>query len=208
MVYVTANPFITEYASDSFYRLEETWKEELGSDNSHYDPERVLELSKETLQKYPNKRLVMHLMQPHHPFIGSSTINEKDYEHLGDEEGWEASPYRALENGIYDKDEVWRGYRENLEYVIDDVLELAEEFPGKTVVSSDHGNMIGERSWPIPIKMYDHGSGMGDRRVTEVPWLVIEDSERPTIEEGEVTEPEEEIDEEAINERLEQLGYR
>jgi len=55
-------------------------------------------------------------------------------------------------NSEMSKQEVWEAYIENLHVVLPHVEDLMTSLEGKTVVSSDHGNMVGERARPIPIR--------------------------------------------------------
>lgn len=100
-------------------------------------------------------------MQLHCPFVRSDTVFDKN--HLGAIEGNGVSP--AGENVWNQKftgdlaisrEELWSMYVENLEYVLEHVEELLDAVPGKTVITSDHGNYVGERTSLIPIREYGH----------------------------------------------------
>ena len=47
---------------------------------------------------------------------------------------------------------------------------LIESLDGKTVVTSDHGNLFGRRLWPIPLQKYGHPPGLRFPELIEVPW--------------------------------------
>jgi hypothetical protein len=51
-------------------------------------------------------------------------------------------------------------YKENLRHVLKNVEDLLEIINGKTVITSDHGNLIGDRLSPIPVRGYGHPSGL------------------------------------------------
>jgi len=55
---------------------------------------------------------------------------------------------------------------------------------GKTVITSDHGNYIGERPSPIPIQEYGPSRGLYDEPMVRVPWLVYEDGSPRDIRTG------------------------
>ena len=69
-VYVTGNPFVSTDAGDAFHDLYEVWRTDWDDELGTVRPEPMCEAVLRANEAYPNKRLVGHLMQPHHPFIG------------------------------------------------------------------------------------------------------------------------------------------
>jgi hypothetical protein len=165
-------------------------------------PETVTTAAVDAHSRFPNKRVIVHYMQPHIPFIGE--YGRKLQERIGRRSVWV-----DLRNG--DKpaslNEIWSAYRENLGLVLGYVDELLTEISGKVVISADHGNMVGERQGPIPTKkMYGHPWGVYTPQLVRVPWFKIGSSERRTI----TSEPPVEVQqqpEELIQDRLQSLGY-
>jgi hypothetical protein len=78
---------------------------------------------------------------------------------------------------------------------------------GKVVVTSDHGNYVGERASPIPIREYGHPRGLYDRPVVCVPWLVRESDDRRRIITSSRDDQAQDINENVVTERLRNLGY-
>lgn len=80
-VYVTGNPQIHEYWDELQPRLHDIidlW------DSDHWDdeyntvlPETVTEHAMKAAADYPDKRLVIHYMQPHFPFVRAEEVNER-----------------------------------------------------------------------------------------------------------------------------------
>lgn len=210
IVYVTANPHATTLADDTFHAvvnlLDEGWDQEFQT----VLPETVVEAAKQTHRDYPQKRLIIHFMQPHFPFIGKEgqRIEQKGLTmHLNEYENTHQQVWSQLRYGWVDLDQVWHAYRENLEIVLRHVKSLLEELSGKSVITSDHGNLIGERTWPLPARGYGHPPGLQVPQLLTVPWHIIESGERRTI----VSEPPESIDqldEKTVEQRLKSLGYR
>ena len=116
----------------------------------------------------------------------------------------EGDLFTALE---LERDELWSIYVENLEYALEHVAELLEALSGKTVVTSDHGNYVGERASPIPIREYGHPRGLYDEPVVRVPWLVYEDGSRRDIRTGDADSTND-IESSVVTDRLRDLGYR
>jgi len=204
-VYVNANVYFPKLGLDqdeTFHAtidLLDDWDPDL--EIAH--PETVFDAAKEAHEQYPNKRVIVHFMQPHIPFIGEygQQLQEQfDYRSV-----WK--PFRRGERPI-SLEEVWRAYNENLEIVLEYVKSLREEISGKMVVSADHGNMVGERQGPIPTrKMYGHPWGVYTPQLVQVPWFVFETEERRNV----TTDPPVSVrkqPDDLIEDRLQSLGYK
>ena len=107
----------------------------------------------------------------------------------------------------FSRDELWLIYVENLEYVLEYVSELLDGLSGKTVVTADHGNYVGERASPIPIREYGHPRGLYDEPLVQVPWLEHEEKKRREIRVGENSSTDH-VETKTVSDRLQALGYR
>ena len=228
-VYVTANPIyrVSEWCSadlsDTFHAIVDVWASEWDSDLGTVRPEAVTEAAYDARDRFPQKRLLVHYVQPHYPFVGSAgnRIEHRgmqSYQKATDGETtgrWETTIWGRLKNGEVSRAAVWEAYRENLELVLPHVAELLDTFEGRTVFTSDHGNHVGGVAFPFPIRMYGHMDGIYTSALTRVPWIVQESGTRREI----VSEPpseqstgEQPADEEsahpAAEQRLRGLGYR
>jgi hypothetical protein len=92
---------------------------------------------------------------------------------------------------------------------LEEVETLLTELPGKTVVSADHGEMLGERMRPIPIIDYGHHAGVYIDELIDVPWFVSKNGSRKNI----VAESPSNSDSNSSNREdlanhLQALGYR
>ncbi|MFC6864704.1 hypothetical protein ACFQGE_14710 [Halomicroarcula sp. GCM10025817] len=217
-VYVTGNPQVDVYLSDECYEVvsvwESAWDEKLGT----VPPGPVTEAAIEAHEQYPDKRIVVHYMQPHYPFVG-----ETGREAIGEQSGVElsrrladgeadadrdhATVWERLQAGELNNETVWNAYIENLELVLPHVEELLDAFAGRTVVTSDHGNMAGERVGPLPFRLYGHPYGIYTPELVKVPWLVFERGERKRVAAGDRSRATESVGD-AASRRLEALGYR
>jgi hypothetical protein len=209
IVYVTSNPVTSKVAPDAFHELREVWVDHYDPDTYSILPEPVVEETLAANEDHGDKRLVAHFMQPHMPFVTRPDLIFRTHWRPGDVDGPDAEPpnniWHALELGEVTREEVWAGYRENLEYVLDDAIELANALPGRTVIMSDHGNMLGERTIP-PIRVYGHPPGLRCPELVEVPWAVVDSGDRPDIvDEGANSSTE--MGSQVIEQRLHNLGY-
>ena len=212
-VYVNANPFIPKLGlnENTFHAvvdLLDDWDEELQT----VRPDAVVQTAQEAYKKYPNKRLIVHFMQPHAPFIG-----ELGREMVGG--GWTMDHDVEEDPGIWSRlrddedvplDTVWEAYKENLDVVLSEVEPLVGDLDGRSVITADHGNLVGERLSPIPTRRkYGHPYGVHVEELVKVPWFVIEGSNRRTIRSDPPVEGDDgRVSDEELKDRLEALGYR
>lgn len=210
-VYVTGNPQLYRHYDEinpGFHHVEnvweaEGWDEELGT----VMPEPTRRRAAAMADAYPNKRLIAHYVQPHYPFVTLDT--EFDKVRLYDPKE-NISIWQAVMKGEVDIDmeTLWAGYRDNLRIALESVQGLLESLHGKTVITSDHGNVFGERSFPIPIREYGHPRGMYLDELLTVPWFVPEYEGRKEIVDEGVSDEAVDIESDAVDERLASLGYK
>ncbi|MFB6192539.1 MAG: hypothetical protein ABEI11_04365, partial [Haloarculaceae archaeon] len=152
-----------------------------------------------------------HFMQPHYPFLDRPelTFESWDPEEMRDDERTSGNDphnvWQALELGLVDRKVVWEAYADNLRRVLAPALNLAADLGNRSVLTSDHGNMLGERAWPIPIRLWGHPMGVRTPELVEVPWAVLSGERREVTDEG-VHDHEFEAGGE-VEERLRDLGY-
>ena len=205
-VYVNANVYFPQVGldrGDTFHAvidLLDEWDEEL--EIAH--PETVTEAAKEAHERFPNKRVIVHYMQPHLPFIGDRGLEIR--ERLGQRNGW--IPLREGTTSVT-VEELWEGYNENLDIAFDYIDELLEDINGKVVLSADHGNMVGERQGPIPTKrMFGHPWGVYSEELVKVPWFVIDRERRRITQEQPIEGDERDYSNSVVEDRLKSLGYQ
>lgn len=192
-VYIASNGWVSTILDDTFHELVKVWQETDGPPR----PEHITEAARAAHEEYPNKRLIVHYLQPHRPFINSD---------IGFDQSFSDNPWQALGNGKIGREKIWKLYSQNLDVVFDEAYQLADTLPGQAVLTSDHGNLLGERTYPIPIRLYGHPEGVRHPGLVKVPWAVLESEERPKIRKGEVKKSTEEKPE-SVTEHLEALGY-
>lgn len=216
-VYVTANPQVKVHMGDKFFEIVNVWEDQWDETLNTVPPGVMVDETIAAYEEHPNKRLIAHFIQPHYPFIGE--VGQKELEaHSGmelsrrlatGEEGHrdQKSIWEQLYERRVSTDIVWRAYRENLDLVLSHVEHLAEAFQERTVVTSDHGNALGERAWPVPVRIYGHPPEIRMPELIDVPWLVIEKTNRKDIVAEEPTQRDGQ-ESEVVSERLADLGYK
>jgi hypothetical protein len=141
-------------------------------------PESMVDAAIEANKEYPHKRLIIHFMQPHGPFVGTDIPEEQI------------------------NDQYWEAYDENLEYVLNSIRRLLDNISGKSVITGDHGQIS-----PSPLRnilgVGGHKPGLRHPGLVRVPWAVV-DGKRREVAAGAT----EEAATKDINDRLRDLGYK
>jgi len=178
-VYVSANPHTSKEASNSFHRIVKMWERDFDDEENTVLAESMVSAAKDAHEEHPDKRLIVHFMQPHGPFVGSDT---------------------EIPDG--DHDAYWQAYRENLEYVLENAMELADALPGTTVMTADHGHVEVGRVLTA-MGLDSHKPGLRYPGLVEVPWAVLKGDARETTEEATAA-----AESDSVDARLRQLGYK
>lgn len=198
--YVTANVFSAEVLGDvPFQVLDEVWRYAWSDDDGTVLPTPVTDRAVAVGREHAPKRLIVHYMQPHHPFVGSANPDGVGADPFGRK--GEETVVDALRKGNVTRDEFWAAYRQNLEIVLEDVAVLLSNVDAGTVaITADHGDALGE--WGI----YDHPAGCLHPVVKNVPWAetsAVDTGEyEPTVEAAPPTDAD--VD---VESRLRDLGY-
>lgn len=221
-VYVSANVFSHDMDENVFHDFVSTYSEPLRDKESfnrynNYRPETVYEKAIDTHKQYQDKRLIVHFMQPHAPYFGPKAEDLRD--RVSSEYGVEFSAWssegegdilylmHAAEKGLISSKELREVYRENLELVLKYVEEMADGLGGKTVVTADHGELLGMNS-NILVPNYEHPGYVWAPELRIVPWLEIESDSRRKIKEEKPVENKTNISDSELDEHLEALGYK
>ena len=201
VVYVSANPNFRKVADDieaEVHAYIDVWDEVAGDGGANIvPPETVTEVTLEVAAEYPRKRLLVHYVQPHYPFLGPTGRKMFD----------PSTTLRDTSRHVSENaPELRSAYKENVDIVLAEVSDLLPKLQGKTVVSADHGELLGERLSPIPFRAYGHPLGVYVDELVTVPWHVYINGARKDI----VAEPPidaDSIDPERIERQLRDLGY-
>lgn len=205
-IYIVANPMFSKHKNNldiDFYDVIDLWDSKWNQDAGTVLPSEVTKSVLEIFESNPNKRIIAHYLQPHYPFLdddsGISRVPER-----GDYDIWN----QLLRNELAaDEEDIYELYVQNLKTVIPYVYELLQELPGKSVVTSDHGNMFGEPSNPIPTLEYGHPGGLYTPELVKIPWLEYEKDNRRSINpENPIQHSESNYD--SVEKKLSSLGYK
>jgi hypothetical protein len=163
--YVCANPFsAAELDPNDFHTLDEVWRD-VWVEPGTVPPEAVTDRAIHTTREHDSRYLIVHYLQPHWPFLSRPEMVDGPRRGQFGAQEWR-DVWEKLRDGDLDRDEVWAGYRENLERALDEVAVLLRNVDAETaVVTSDHGNALGE--WFV----YGHPPTMPQDCLRVVPWV-------------------------------------
>lgn len=210
-VYVSANPWYLKLREEinselhRFIYLPAKDHGEIEWVNEQLDvvtPATVTKFAKQANEDYPEKRLIVHYLQPHHPFIGP--IGEKYFDY----------PSSSLIDVVnhagtnFTDKHLREAYNENFDRVITEVEKLLPDFRGKSIVTADHGEMLGDRHDYLPVRDYGHHRGIYNDPTVKIPWFVVDGEKQKTISTDPPANTESEIEETKIDEHLRHLGYK
>ena len=181
ITYISANPLISSYrikpneTNVKFKHFIDAW--DIGWDDKlkSIHPDTVTKLAVDYLKKNPGTKLVVHYIQPHHPFIGKTKIKELGYEQIRlREKGEDISNkvfekltiYQQVQDGTITYDHCMQAYRDNLKLALDSLDPLLE-MPGKKIITADHGDCFGEDG------VYAHPAGNKHPLLVTVPWFEV-----------------------------------
>ncbi|WP_313691376.1 hypothetical protein [Halorarum halobium] len=221
-IYITSNPWSEQLSDDTFFLTRTTYTESEQGGEARL-PEDVAKLTLETFEEYPNKRYIIHFMQPNNPYVGpiAEELREKLLTRNGvlcTELGLTSAnttttitdevPHlrRALRKGYITRQQMLEVYTENLKEVTRHSKRVINELGGKTTLTSDHGDMFGERLPPLYLKDYSHWEGVHSDVLRRVPWFEMDSQNRRDIEGGEPIR-EERIGASGVEEHLKSMGY-
>lgn len=173
VIYVTANGWITKPMlpklidkENPFHTIYDTiiekWNDEIGA----VHPEDLVEDAISAQKLFPEKKIIIHFGQPHLPFIHNQ-LGDTRTGPLSDREG--ESEFDLAKKGEIPQEDIIKGYEKNLEIVLDYVEELASQLNGKTILTADHGELLGEND------LYGHPYGKDYKLLKKVPWDVLKE---------------------------------
>lgn len=208
-VYITANPHAVKLSENVFHTLVDDPLEEWDADKQCVPPEAVTTAARRANDAYPQKRLIIHYMQPHDPPLGPTAARiRREFPLAGPTRENQQNRVRIMEavaSGDIPVERARRAYRETLEIVLEEVRHLQPTLEGKLVISADHGELFGER-YPLLGQLYEHFEHPRTPALCTVPWFIIESETRRPVR-AEPPKKTSVADQEKVQKQLDALGY-
>jgi hypothetical protein len=211
LVYVNANPRVAAEPTGDFHAIEHVWQSRWDDEYDTVLPAATRDAALAAHEAHPHKRLLVHFLQPHIPYVGETADELPSGAAVQsmrpDAEMDEPKPYAAVEAGLVAPETIRTAYRESLERVLAAVEDLVAALPGKTAVTADHGDLLGERDGRVfgEFSAWGHPAETPVEPLVKVPWAVPPFDGRKDIRAGSATDTNRS---EPAREHLEALGYR
>lgn len=211
-VYCSGNPYINSFdlrsgffdAENHFFDVVDVWDSAWDDEKATVLPENMNECVFDCRERYPEKKVIAHYMQPHVPYLN---FEDWKWDSFGVEAGGEDQEddgfqglrtklgnvlesvlgrritgelrqkifgVNVLEEEIAEAvggEKVRKSYLYNLRTVLEKVSELVDRTEGKIIVTSDHGELLGENGH------YGHRKWFGKTEILKtVPWLEVKNN--------------------------------
>lgn len=192
IAYVTGNARVSELVPKDnwFGHLEEVHEYAWDTDIGTVHPDDLTDAALRVSAEHSDKRLVVHYIQPHGPLVGSEDPSIS---------GGKYGPYERLRKGEVSKEYAMEMYSQSLRYALREVDRLVDYLSGTVIVTSDHGECLGEGG------LYGHPPGAKSKYLLEVPRIELE-GKGSDIPESYLQQPDE-IETSDQRQRLKDLGY-
>ena len=216
-----------------FLKVYDVWHTHWNQELYAVEPKVLTKQAIKITKQHPGKKAVIHYMQPHEPYLTyeGKKLRKKSKEKpvlrfiyncisklltilrmYNMVLRWRISEILRLEvfSQMYyilqdlGDEGLKKYYEENLRLALSSVRDLVQNLDGLIVITSDHGEMLGENG------VYGHWPGAKEPKLRQVPWLVIDKPKKNIDLSSEVEEQEPQAPkatDEEIKEKLRHLGY-
>lgn len=186
--YVTGNPFAERDPSEIIYLdpdvvplsnsqlayLDNVWVDQWNPEGPGFEvvePDVITGRAMHAYEHADAERFIVHYMQPHMPFRSHPEWFDGwggpkrfgDVQAQRDRDIW-----HKLKDGMFESDEFWSAYRDNLRWVLDEVERWVMQTDATILITSDHGNAMGE--WG----QWGHPPGVATPQLRWVPWMFVD----------------------------------
>lgn len=181
-IVLSSNPYVSKLAADKFFLVVNVWSEAWDEEIGTVLPNSVFDMYVFYQKRYPDKRFILWLMQPHFPYVTNTSYNQGyNLKKRGAEIGQSTRETKVLtalklvETGKLHVLEFEQIYNDEVEYVFTQIQSRLRDLKGKVVVTSDHGEDW-KRYFGFPV--FEHPSRVYSRNLVTVPWFEFETKER------------------------------
>lgn len=219
VVYIAGNPHLASlnlrktFGFNPFYKVDEVWK--YGWDDSlrTVPPEEVTKAACKMLDRFPEKRMIIHYNQPHAPYLTDQALNPigrpplhttEQVLSIGSQPERPKNIYKIAEEGMISTKRMKKAYEKNLKLVMEEVRKLVEELHGKVILTADHGEMLGEYG------VFGHNhQWLKVKEELVVPWYTIKNEKKARKRgKGEKEYQKEENIKKKVKERIRELNKK
>lgn len=173
LTYFSANPMVNSRgimvhgfrAKDHFKEIIDIWDQGWNEELSTVPPWNV----NEAISRFKRAKSVIHYMQPHGPWIGKTklTIRGKGFQDLKKPVMADALIAERIRSKEISIEMLRQAYKDNLRTVLKYVTELIPHLHGRVVLTSDHGELLGEYGLLL------HPSRVRAVELRSIPWFEV-----------------------------------
>ncbi len=171
LTYISGHPYIgtkrfstkTYNACDHFREIIPVWKTGWNDELGTVHPG---ELCRHMEENDYDGRCVVHFMQPHGPWIGTPRFTMSWTLEQHETIGYMGDVLAAVRKP--DKKFLTKAYKGNVRLVLKWIEKYKDSFKGKTVITADHGEMLGEKGVYLH---FDDNPEWARQFVREIPWF-------------------------------------
>lgn len=180
-----------------FHEVVDVWDWGWDSERGTVLPDVINDSIFDSARKYPDKRIIGHYMQPHAPYLSLGPLDVPENKGVGKVDPSRKSKIRKLgswftrwigqkhiwkvreffgrepNSPIYSvlkkvgEDRLKGLYMNNLKKAMDGIAEVRRNLDGKIVVTSDHGELLGEGG------NFGHYANTSEEALRNVPWFYL-----------------------------------
>jgi hypothetical protein len=181
VVYVSANPFVSEFmlkeivgVPNPFFKIVDVWRDGWDEESGTVFPDTVTDRVFEVMERYPDKRIIAHYMQPHAPYIweGETCDEGCGWRMLREDVLNKENPEIPVLHGDEDVEAVRKAYSGCLRLALKSISRFTET-DKRVRVTADHGEYLGEFT-SFAGRVIGHPQNVHTRTLDEVPWFLME----------------------------------
>lgn len=181
-IVLSSNPYVSKLAADKFFLVVNVWSEAWDDEIGTVLPRSVFDLYTDYQMRYPDKRFILWLMQPHFPYVTNRSYNQGyNLNTRGIEIGQSSGETKVrtalsmVESGKLAVEKFEQIYNDEVEFVFNEINARIHDFKGKVVVTSDHGE---DWSFYLGVPVFEHPSKVYSKNLVAVPWFEFDYNER------------------------------
>jgi len=172
IVCISTNPHVDREVGHKFHDIIPVWKDNWNKKYATVLPKDIIQSVLNATIKYPNKRLLIWFIQPHYPYL-YHTLSPIGF--LSGGQSYKFFQFfRFFFNVHISIKELKKRYMKNLLIVLDTCKYLLNILNGKTVITSDHAECLGDFFPFTHIKIYGHYYDIKTPKMHKVPYLICD----------------------------------
>jgi len=173
-VYISGNPQISNFMlkkridQNPFFKIDNVWDYGWSEEHNTVLPGTITKSTMKSIRNHPEKKHIIHYIQPHVPFIKDKNLRKDGISPLADRSKEKGEKiWVDVRRGKVSIENLKRAYKNNLIAVFPAVEKLIDNLEGKIIITSDHGQLFGEYF------LFSHPSKIYFKKLIVVPWLEI-----------------------------------